>query len=167
MPLPQRKKLPSPGRLRSLFSYDPSCGHLVRRIGVSRAAAGKIAGTTRGGYLICNVDGISYYVHRLVWMHYYGDQPPDLIDHIDNDGMNNRIENLRAATMAQNRRNSRGHRGSRAGMKGAHYYEHRFYSKIEVNGKVIRLGSFKTAEEAAAAYRQAATKYHGAFARTG
>lgn len=82
--------------------------------------------------------------------------------------LDNRRSNLRIATQAQNLWNCVTKKHSGTGLKGA--YPRRgggknFWSHITINGKVIYLGQFETAQEAHAAYCEAAKKYHGKFAR--
>jgi hypothetical protein len=84
-----------------------------------------------------------------------------MIDHRDRDPLNNRIENLRAATRSQNRANSRPN--NKLGVKGVHARGSRFY----VMAGKLYLGTFDSIEEAAAAYKAKAEELHGAFARTG
>jgi hypothetical protein len=43
----------------------------------------------------------------------------------------------------------------------------RFQAQINVAGKKLSLGTFNTPEEAHAAYREAASRYHGEFANHG
>lgn len=90
--------------------------------------------------------------------------PPYHVDHANGDGLDNRRSNLRAATKSQNAQNSRlkPHK-----FKGVTYDKKwkRFYARIGVNGKNIRLGGFATAKEAAMAYNKAAAQHFAQFAR--
>lgn len=164
-------KLPSVERVRELFDYDPSTGLLTRRIDAPglKFKIGAVVGTRNShGHLICRVHYTIYYVHRLVWLHFYGRTPPALIDHINGIRDDNRICNLRLADIFESSRNRRHNRNSASGLKGAHYStsEGKWRSSIGVNGCVIHLGWFETKEEAARAYAEAALRYHREFAST-
>lgn len=103
---------------------------------------------------------------RTLLMHRHILQPPDgmEVDHVDNDGLNNRQSNLRVATRSQNMTNKEyavgvsGYRGVSANGSG-------WKARINQNGKEISLGTFDTAEEPARAYDTAAKELHGAFAQ--
>lgn len=86
-----------------------------------------------------------------------------LVDHKDRDGLNNQRSNLRRATVAQNQMNRRPNSGCR--FKGVKRNKGRWLARIQVNGHSLYLGSFATAEEAAAAYDTAAAEAFGEFAR--
>lgn len=96
--------------------------------------------------------------------------PPEgmVVDHINGDGLDNRRENLRIVTVAQNNLNSRVRRDSQSGLKGAFYDSRKgtYYSRIKTDSGSIGLGTFATAEEAAEAYAKASARYHGEFGRT-
>ena len=91
-------------------------------------------------------------VHRLIWVMHYGQIPPDLyVDHIDRDKKNNRIENLRLVTHAQNQRNKSFSVKSNTGKLGVSKVLNRYCASITINGRTKKIGSFKTLKEAVAA----------------
>lgn len=90
------------------------------------------------------------------------------VDHINGNGLDNRLHNLRVCTHAENMRNQ-GPRNGRQ-YKGVYYNPKRlgrkkYQASIRVGYKAIHLGRFATEQEAVTAYDIAATRYHGEFAR--
>lgn len=91
-----------------------------------------------------------------------------LVDHRNNDALDNRMANLRLATYSQNRINSR-----RDKSKTSSKYigvcldksRNRWVAYINFESKRIHLRRFKNEIDAAKAYDEAARKYHGEFAR--
>lgn len=92
--------------------------------------------------------------HRLVLGLQKGDRK--IVDHINGDVHDNRKCNLRLCTSSQNSQN-------RKRVRGWYKKDNKFYSTICLNGQVISLGAFATAEEAAAAYHGAARLLFGDF----
>lgn len=89
------------------------------------------------------------------------------VDHIDHDGLNNRLSNLRIATKSQNMQNARKTtKGNTSQYKGVYrdYVRRKWGSCISVNNKTIGLGRFDLEIDAAIAYNNAALKYFGEFA---
>lgn len=101
-------------------------------------------------------------MHRLI-MNYPNDKA---IDHISGDKHDNRKQNLRICSIKENNRNTKVQQRNKTGIKGVTFTHCNTYqSQIQVDGKLKYLGTFKTAEEAAKVYNEAALKYFGEFAR--
>jgi hypothetical protein len=90
--------------IKHLFDYKD--GVLYWKISPARnTSAGARAGTSKGRrYESISIKGKTYTTHRLIWL--WHDMPcAVLLDHINNNRFDNRIENLRAATASQNQHN--------------------------------------------------------------
>jgi hypothetical protein len=106
--------------------------------------------------------------YHIVWALHNGAWP-DLIDHWNNDSTDDRIENLRSCTHAQNAANRRIDRRNKSGYKGV-WWDNKFQKWIaqtSVNKKRMYIGSFPTAEEAHDAYVEFAKQRFGEFANDG
>jgi hypothetical protein len=150
------------------FDYE-SCGMLRCRIPGRDPYPWKPAGSLRQ-YLQINVGNEKLYLHRLIWQFHHGEVPAR-IDHRNGDTGDNRIENLRLCTAAENQYNSKRKKNNRSGAKGVVLHKacrsRPWQAKIVVDKKVISLGYYATVEEASDAYAQGAEKFAGAFARRG
>ena len=152
-------------RLRELLSYNPETGDIrwrVRRNG-SRGV-GLVAGShSKDGYIRIEIENRSFLAHRIAWALHHGRWPAAYLDHIDSKRDNNAIHNLREATATENRR----YRASRnsTGFRGVSRSGKRFLASITVDGRTIRLGTYRLPEVAAEVYAQAARQYFGEFAR--
>lgn len=163
-------------QLKSMVSYDPDTGHFYR-VGYSHPSHSHRVGTRadifnyEGGsrYRRVWVFGERYRAHRLAWLFVHGTFPANMIDHINGNGEDNRIINLREATRFDNARNSRIPKNNKSGLKGVYFCPDRkkWRATIGVNSKSIHLGLFSTREEAHKAYVAAAASLHGAFANDG
>lgn len=111
-------------------------------------------------------------LHHLIMERILGGPIPEgyIVDHKNNNPLDNRRENLRLATLSNNAHNSRQQGNCENPYKGIYYSKEkrrrkRWTAQIMVNGKYLHIGRFFTAEEAAKAYNEAALQYHGEFAR--
>lgn len=104
------RELPALERLRELFEIDAtSPSGLRRRVAVGRCLAGSQAGGDSGaGYWKITVDGQQIHVHRIVYVLRYNSIPDaHLVSHINSDGHDNRVENLRVTAYSQGTRTRR------------------------------------------------------------
>lgn len=151
----------SPALLHSLFTYDEKTGRLRHKHDKGRVKAGDYADTyTRNGYRrsTVKVNGKRKQVasHRIIWVLNNGPVPDGcLIDHANSVRDDNRIENLRAVTVAENAHNLRH-------AKGYHYNKtHRkWQARICVDGYQLHIGYYPTPEEARAAYMAKKRELH-------
>lgn len=106
---------------------------------------------------------------RLLVMHREIMKVPDgkKTDHINGNGLDNRKCNLRICSHAENLKNRSKQSNNTSGYKGVYKLNdcNRWGVAIGCDGKETWVGSFKTKEEAALAYNEAALRVHGKFAR--
>src|SRR5713101_347331 len=157
-----------------LYTYDPNTGLINRKGSKKRKKKNTKDYINADISLGTDSDGIGRVyrtrAHRVAWYITYHVWPDKLIDHIDGDPTNNRLDNLRLATHLENDRNRRKvvKRNTTSKYKGV------IASK---NGKVWRalikparnealaIGNYATEEDAALAYDLAAIELFGEFAR--
>lgn len=169
--------------LHDCFDYDSETGELFWKLrprshfntenGMKIHAArfaGRVAGTSRrragkkNTYLSVGLgDKRGMLVHRIIWCMAYG-ECPDIIDHIDGDGTNNRIENLRSVSNSVNLRNTTMYATNTSGITGVAFRKDRagkknWLARIMVNKKSVQLGYFYTEGDAASARLAAEMKY--------
>ena len=88
------------------------------------------------------------------------------VDHANHDTLDNRKQNLRVCTHAQNMRNRKMGKNNTSGYKGVsrHTPARKWMAHIRMNRKLIHLGLFKSEKDAARAYDKKAKELHGKFA---
>lgn len=125
------------------------------------------AGTvTTGGYKKVGVQQKRYYVHQIVFLMTHG-HIPVLIDHIDGNTANNRVQNLRASDKSKNACNSKLRKDNTSGHRGVIWSKacKKWTAKIQVRNKQMHIGVFDDYELACLAADEARNLYHGAYAK--
>jgi len=161
-----RKYLPMPtaDRVRELFDYrdgqlywrERSIAHFHCE-GDRKRWNSRFAGTLAGclkpnGYRSIKVDGRLYQASRLILR--YHDQDPDALHayHLNGNPEDNRIENLRIVTQAENVKNRKRYINNVSGVTGVHWSQagQKWYVHGRVDKESVFLGCFDTLLDAAA-----------------
>ena len=137
-------------RAHELFEYKD--GWLVRKITVNgQAKIGDIAGNLNKstGYYDVRVDNKNHRQHRLIFLMFHK-YLPRLVDHIDGNPTNNRIENLREASKKENRWNCKPNKDTISGVKGVYKDGSKWKALVNVDGVRYYLGMYESIQEAEA-----------------
>lgn len=129
---------------------------------------------TASGYAARNSprpNRVTIRMHRVIMARILGRslEPGEQVDHIDGDKLNNRRDNLRLATVAQNAFNRGRPAHNTTGYKGVYRNSvgnlKPYQAAITIDGRKIYLGSYHDPRDAARAYDRAAHRVAGPFAR--
>lgn len=165
--------------VREIFSYSPDTGELRWNKrprshfstegswkSFNTRFSGRVAGSEHNFncekfYRFLTFRDRGYLIHRIIWLHSTGDWPAEEIDHIDGNGLNNRIDNLRDVSHRENARNVK--KGSRntSGAVGVGWMQSKgkYRATIGINRKNISLGHYTDFNDAVDARKKAEIKY--------
>ena len=109
------------------------------------------------GYLFGSINSKHYAAHRAAYAIVTGEWPSWTVDHINGNRTDNRFENLREATPAQQLMNSARKTGKVRGVAC-----HKRSGDVRFSASIrVHLGYFSTEAEAAEVYEKAARQIHG------
>ena len=153
--------------VRELFDYRD--GHLYwRKKSNKRHSIEGPAGTVNAsGYRVITINGKKIHAHRLIWL-WHNKTLPLMVDHINRDTLDNRIENLREADYVRNAYNSKLKSDNTSGVKGVSWCNtyNRWVVQMYANRQKVT-GRFKTFEEAVEFAANKRRELHGEFACEG
>jgi hypothetical protein len=152
--------------LKRLVTYSPLTGLFIAKEPRPPVRSGDVLGwrNPQGNY-VC-VRRRSYKANRLAWYYMTGEWPGDLhIDHINGCNSDDRWENLRICTNAENSRNTKLSKRNTSGHKGVMWYarHQKWTASIRVDRKLKYLGYFDDIQDAIAARQQAEIELFGEF----
>jgi hypothetical protein len=169
------KPLPPIDLIRRLYSYDPETGRFTfierdrgmfssenRMNDYNRRRLGKYGDTyLNNGYrrlFIATKKHRSeiFSAHRIAFLLCHG-FCPEIIDHINGDRTDNRIENLRPSSVSENSKNRRMNKNNRYGHTGIRRTRNgkRWVVQLNIAKKQTHLGTFDTLEDAIKCYESA------------
>lgn len=181
----QKLVIPSREYLMECFAYDANTGHLTWRVRplahfYDQRACGswnsKYANTVAGrpcfrqngdkSCVIVGIDHVRYVAHRLIWALVGNELQDDMvIDHINRNPHDNRLDNLRMIPFGLNVSNQKCHYDSTTRITGVFRLELkrgvRWAAVLGVGGKNISLGRHSTKGLAAVARAKAEIKHYG------
>ena len=164
------KPLPPLEELKEFLDYNPDTGIFTWKKQVApNIKVGQKAGVMHSWtyYIIITFKNREYYAHRLGYYMYHGIDPLEkLVDHIDGDKSNNKINNLRLASKSQNGRNRVNlPSNNTSGVIGVSWDKNKkkWRSKICRDGVQKDLGHFTNKEDAIQARKEGEKKYFGRF----
>lgn len=152
----------------ALLKYDPETGKLfwkerpvemcpseaeAKRWNTVFAGKEALASLNQEGYLKGAILGRHYVAHRVVWMLNYKEWPNQIIDHINGVKTDNRIENLRDVSVAENHKNQRARTNNTSGFRGVYWNKAsgKWQAYIREQNRSVHLGMFNDFNAAVAA----------------
>jgi hypothetical protein len=143
-------------RLKEVLHYDPETGIFTWiKPSANRLSVGDVAGGVitfphnNKSYHHIRVDKVLYKSHRLAWVYVHGDIDDSLqIDHINNDGTDNRLVNLRLVTGAENVKNKRKYKNNKSGHTGVYSRYGKWVAQISCGRKKMQIGIYESIDEA-------------------
>lgn len=149
-------------QLKEILIYSKENGEFYWRKNRVKALVGKKTGEIIGtGVIIIRTTYGKFQAHRLAWLYEFG-YFPQFIDHINGNNKDNRMENLRECTHAENHQNRGRQSNNKSGYPGVgwHSLRKKWRACITLNRKQIHLGLFDDKEAAYDAYCKAKSEYH-------
>lgn len=157
-------------RFNEAFEYK--AGELYWKINPNKSKKhiGKLAGYKKSTteYGVVMLDKKSYCLHKVIFCMNHG-WMPEVVDHINGDKKDHRIENLRAATHVTNNYNKTVQSNNKLGLKNISYHSKnkKYWVQLTQNRKKIYSQMFDDLELAELVAIMAREKFHGEFANHG
>lgn len=165
---------------RDRIDYNPNTGELIWKmrpecdfdsIRIAKSWNTKFAGKLAFNYidkskgkpsgLVGTFRSMRISAHVIAWFLHHGEWPRLLIDHINGNPLDNRIDNLREATFRENKINACRNGNNTSGVSGVSWHKgaQKWVAYISNYGKRINLGTFVFFEDAVKARKEAEKKY--------
>ena len=153
-PKKDKEALVTAEQLKQIYHYDPETGIFTWKGGHRRGQ--RAGGIQKNGYRAIGIKAKRYYEHRLAWLYMTGEWPIFLIDHKNQDRLDNSFANLSEVNWRQNNTYKGLPARNTSGIKNVSYNKptKRWRARMSHHGRELYIGSYQTKEEAAAALTQ-------------
>ena len=146
-----------------MFSYDATTGKLHWKVNPAKHInKGDEVGCVNGdGYLVTNLKGKLFLVHIVIWEMFNGKIPKGMvIDHIDHNRVNNRLNNLRLVTQQTNSKNLKMNKRNTSGCCGVTWSKKqgKWVAQMRCENVLHYLGAFDDWFDAVCARKSAEAK---------
>jgi ribosomal protein L44E len=149
----------------NLFDYKD--GNLLWKMDKAKGKikAGSVAGgITSKGYMRVTINYKEYPLHRIIFLLHHG-YCPNVVDHINGNVLDNRIENLREATDQTNQYNRKRGLNNKSGCKNVSWNKASNAWQVHIRcNKKVKSWYVKDFELAELVAYEARSLYHGSFA---
>lgn len=150
-------------QLHDLFKYENGYLYWKKKLNIfyNKKNDCKAGVSLKNGYVRIQVLNKNYLAHRIIYCMFYG-YFPKLVDHIDGNKSNNKIENLREATVSENHQNKKMSKNNTSGYPGVTWHTSRkkWIARVGHNGKCLQIGYFDDKHIAYQEYKKLKQKLH-------
>lgn len=157
-------------KFRRVYLYDSLSGILTHNNPIHKHHGCRAGTIDPNGYLRVQLQSRFFFVHNVIWELVTGLAPPlgFFVDHIDQNRLNNKWENLRLASKRQNRANSPNAK-NKIHLKGVTLLKKRDGTSYKYRASCdgVYLGVFDTEQEAHEAYCKKAQENYGDYWSSG
>lgn len=149
--------------LRNHF-YDSDAGTFIRKSQTTNSpkSGEESSNVNAQGYKQFYVCGKLFLAHRLVWFMEYGEMPDGSIDHINQNKLDNRIQNLRLVKHSVNMKNKKKYKNNKAGIAGVYWLKAKEKWQVQIRNKkkLYHLGYFDSFFDACCSRKSAELKFN-------
>ena len=127
-------------------------------------AGSPVTGRSGKTYWCIQINNKKYKRGRLMFLYVHGELPNPCVDHINGNSLDDRIENLREATVIENAWNHKKRKRTIDLPMGVRNMANgKFQARISYKRKQLHLGVFDTPDEAKKIYEQKRKELYGEF----
>ena len=135
----------------------------------SNKKIGNVCGSLDNGYIRMCIYKQRHHAHQLAWLYIYGEYRLDAIDHINGNKTDNRICNLRKASVSENAYNRKMNIKNTSGVKGVTWHKRAKKWQVVITFNKIHkyLGMYSDINKAKEVIDYHRNIYHKEFANNG